>query len=164
MEDSHHEERGALNLGCDELLLDPDKLSRLLYEDEQEKRHQSKEGECGDMYRHTRDTDRSESTFSDLNNDECVIQVRSVLPAPGSEDRDVATVLRTEEEDNGDEKEIGAKLPPVRLHKVQSEDLTWLDTIIKHNSLDQAVLDSVPDTGYLSFIIRINIIENIGLM
>ena len=167
MEESHHEERGALNLGCDELLLDPDKLSRLLYEDEQEKRHQSKEGECGDMYRHTRDTDRSESTFSDMNNDESVIQVRNVLPAPGSEDKDAETVLRTEEEYNRDRDEeeiIEAKLPPVRLHKVQSEDLTWLDTIIKHNSLDQAVLDSVPDTGYLSFIIRINIIENIGLM
>ena len=152
MEESHHEERGALNLGCDEILLDPDKLSRLLYEDEQEEKHHSRESQDkGDMYRHTRDTDHSESTFSDLNNDESVIQVRNVLPAPGSEDKFVAKAQRIDEEEKGEEK-IGAKLPPVRLHKVQSEDLAWLDTIIKHNSLDQAVLDSVPETGYLSVV------------
>ena len=146
-------EQGALNLGCDELLLDPDKLSRLLYEDEQGERHLSREGEDGDMYRHIRDSDRTEANFSDLNNEaERVIHVRKVLPAPNSEDNNVTTSKERfdEEEKEGDRgTEAGARLPPVRLHKVQSEDLTWLDTIIKHNSLDHAALDSVPETGYL---------------
>ena len=151
-------EHGALNLGCDELLLDPDKLSRLLYEDEQGEKHhgrESFEGENGDMYRHIRDSDRTESNFSDLNNEEeRVIHVRKVLPAPNSEDNNVTTAKeRFEEEEKSDE--TGARLPPVRLHKVQSEDLTWLDTIIKHNSLDHAALDSVPETGYLVIIVRI---------
>ena len=141
-------EQGALNLGCDELLLDPDKLSRLLYEDDQGERHHWREEEDRDMYRHIRDSDRTESTFSDLNNEEeRVIHVRKVLPAPNSEDNNVATA---EEEDVDRETDTGARLPPVRLHKVQSEDLTWLDTIIKHNSLDHAALDSVPEIGYFT--------------
>ena len=140
-------EQGELNLGCDELLLDPDKLSRLLYEDDQGERHYGREEEDRDMYRHIRDSDRTESTFSDLNNEEeRVIHVRKVLPAPNSEDNNVATA---EEEDVDRETDTGGRLPPVRLHKVQSEDLTWLDTIIKHNSLDHAALDSVPEIGYL---------------
>ena len=143
-------EQGALNLGCDELLLDPDKLSRLLYEDEQGERHRGREEEDRDMYRHIRDSDRTESNFSDLNNeDERVIHVRKVLPAPNSEGNNVIAAERLEEEKVDRETETGARLPPVRLHKVQSEDLTWLDTIIKHNSLDHAALDSVPEIGYI---------------
>ena len=147
-------EQGALNLGCDELLLDPDKLSRLLYEDDQGERHYGREEEDRDMYRHIRDSDRTESTFSDLNNDdERVIHVRKVLPAPNSEDNNVTTSkerFEEEEKEGYRETETGARLPPVRLHKVQSEDLTWLDTIIKHNSLDHAALDSVPEIGYFA--------------
>ena len=128
-------ERGELNLGCEELLLDPDQLSRLLYEDDRVRQSQS------------RDVGDSE------NKDERVIQVRSVLPAPNIEDIDnnsTNDVTNENVNDNdvtnerSEEKETEAKLPPVRLHKVQSEDLTWLDTIIKHNSLDQ----TGPETGY----------------
>ena len=142
-------ERGELNLGCEELLLDPDQLSRLLYEDDRD-RKPSRESQ--------RDVGASDN---DKNKEERVIQVRSVLPDPNNEDND--NIVTNHNHNNNDvtnenvndndvtnervkEEEVKteAKLPPVRLHKVQSEDLTWLDTIIKHNSLDQ----TGPETGY----------------
>ena len=140
MAESEHE-RGALNLGCEELLLDPDQLSRLLYEDDRDRQRPSRQREV------------EASDYSEQNNkDERVIQVRSVLPAPSTEDNTNDNDNEIDNDDDNDnhvtterpEEEIEAKLPPVRLHKVQSEDLTWLDTIIKHNSLDQ----TMPETGY----------------
>ena len=145
MEDSV-DETGVAAVGCDELLLDPEKLARLLYEDEHG--GESRDGGDGEMYRYISVVGGSQSVSRsrDLNlTDESDIHVRKVLPAPNTDENNFINDSNEKSEKLEEDKieKPEAKLPPVRLQKVQSEDLSWLDSIIKHNSLDQAALDSL---------------------
>ena len=131
-----HEERGEDNLACDEVILDPDKLAKLLYD--------SQDGDADtslntniinnvireDMYKDVRDSDDYDSITSYIARN--VSSLRHVTPVdeePVKDDCD-----NNKDDDSNDTRR---RLPPVQLQKVQSEDLSWLDTIIKHNSLDE---------------------------
>ena len=84
------------------------------------------------MYTSIRDSDDYESLTSNLTN-----KIQKVLPAIEQADID---------EEKSELNEVATKknkLPPVTLQKVQSEDLSWLDTIIKHNSIDYDHLQDV---------------------
>ena len=138
------ENNGFDNQSHDEILLDPDKLAKILYsednsyfnEENKSVAHDEDYAKNGDnpsdgMYTCVRDSDDYESLTSDLTN-----KIHKVLPATDQGDIDE----ETDEKHLYSIREAAAanryKLPPVTLQKVQSEDLSWLDTIIKHNSLD----------------------------
>ena len=75
------------------------------------------------------------------------------VPRGGSVRHSVQRVLPAHAEDGGGEGERGdpappASLPPVQLHKVRSEDLSWLEAVTRHNTLhtDTGCQDQA-DTG-----------------
>ena len=75
------------------------------------------------------------------------------VPRGGSVRHSVQRVLPAHSEDGGGEGEGGdpappASLPPVQLHKVRSEDLSWLEAVTRHNTLhtDTGCQDQA-DTG-----------------
>ena len=75
------------------------------------------------------------------------------VPRGGSVRHSVQRVLPAHAEDGGGEGEGGdpappASLPPVQLHKVRSEDLSWLEAVTRHNTLhtDTGCQDQA-DTG-----------------
>ena len=116
---------GIDNLSCDEIILDPDKLSRLLYRDINDDGNGDGQDDVEEM-----------RYFDSLGSyDDCENKIQMVLPAERNDhtDKSVSTPLSSSgQRDDRNEK----KLPPVRLQKVSSDDLSWLDTVIKHNSVD----------------------------
>ena len=75
------------------------------------------------------------------------------VPRGGSVRHSVQRVLPAHAEEGGGEGEGGdpappASLPPVQLHKVRSEDLSWLEAVTRHNTLhtDRGCQDQA-DTG-----------------
>ena len=129
----------------DEILLDPDKLAKLLYnEDDNHFKEDTKlvrdnvdvpkdnDLRTDGMYTSIRDSDDYESLTSDLTN-----KIQKVLPAIEQ------AVIDEEKAELNEVATNKNKLPPVTLQKVQSEDLSWLDTIIKHNSIDYDHLQDV---------------------
>ena len=126
-------EKGQDNLACDEVILDPDKLAKLLYDTNDGYGSINSEIVNEDMYKDVKDSDDYDSITSYIAKN--VGSLRHVAPI----DEDKA-----QDDCDNDDSDNNRRLPPVQLQKVQSEDLTWLDTIIKHNSLDQC---NPPESG-----------------
>ena len=100
------------NVVFDEILLSPNRLSRLLYNNDL-------------VLPHLNIGQQGELTEEENN----LGKIQRVSPALDQEN-----ILRSNNESDievGEEQDQGRKLPPpVKLQKVRSEDLSWLDTII----------------------------------
>ena len=97
------------NVGFDEILLSPNRLSRLLYNNDL-------------VLPHLNIGQQGELTEEENN----LGKIKRVSPALDQEN-----ILRSNSDlEVGEEQDEGRKLPPAKLQKVRSEDLSWLDTII----------------------------------
>ena len=103
------EQRGCGGyVGFDEILLSPDRLSRVLYNNDIVVNHLNTYQQ-GTEHR-TSDEDSKRG------------KILRVLPAADQEN-----ILKSNNNDS--DQEAGEEQPPVKLEKVTSEDLSWLDTI-----------------------------------
>lgn len=97
----------AMNAGFDEILLSPGRLAGLVDSKDIDMNHLN-------IYHN-----HQEGPDEDYNKG----KIQRVLPALEESNNDSDLEVEEEQEEKG-------KLPPVKLQKVLSEDLSWLDTII----------------------------------
>ena len=124
---SMREQRGGEeNAGFDEILLSPDRLARLV------------DTNARDM-NNLKISHRHQGVPIDHNgSDEAHHQGKIQRVLPAMEDENILKSSNDSDLEVEEEQKQKGKLPPVRLQRVRSEDLSWLDTIIYNNTTTTA--------------------------